>query len=111
MQMRPALQAQVTSGTTDSHTLFRTLKMLEEEEPQLLAESREDQSLVVSVMGKIQLEVLTQVLKNRFGIEAVFAPPKVLYRETIAEEVVEYGGSYWTLSGKRLPYMRDKTRD
>ena len=23
----------------------------------------------------------------------------------LAEEVVEYGGSYWTLSGKRLPYM------
>ena len=91
MQMRPALQAQVTSGTTDSHTLFRTLKMLEEEEPQLLAESREDQSLVVSVIGKIQLEVLTQVLKNRFGIEAVFAPPKVLYRETIASEVMGFG--------------------
>ena len=91
MQMRPALQAQVTSGTTDSHTLFRTLKMLEEEEPQLLAESREDQSLVVSVMGKIQLGVLTQVLKNRFGIEAVFAPPKVLYRETIASEVMGFG--------------------
>lgn len=26
----------------------------------------------------------------------------------LAEEVVEYGGSYWTLSGKRLPYMRDR---
>lgn len=91
MQMRPALQAQVTSGTTDSHTLFRTLKMLEEEEPQLLAESREDKSLVVSVMGKIQLEVLAQVLKDRFGIEAVFAPPKVLYRETIARAVMGFG--------------------
>ena len=67
------------------------LRQLEEEEPQLLAESREDQSLVVSVMGKIQLEVLTQVLKNRFGIEAVFAPPKVLYRETIASEVMGFG--------------------
>ena len=29
----------------------------------------------------------------------------------LSEEVVEYGSSYWTLSGKRLPYMRDKTRD
>ena len=29
----------------------------------------------------------------------------------LAEEAVESGGSYWTLSGKRLPYMRDKTRD
>ena len=29
----------------------------------------------------------------------------------MAEEVLEYGGSYWTLSGLRLPYMRDKTKD
>lgn len=29
----------------------------------------------------------------------------------LAEEIIEYGGSYWTLTGKRLPYMRDKTRD
>ena len=25
----------------------------------------------------------------------------------LADEVIEYGGSYWTLSGRRLPYMRD----
>ena len=29
----------------------------------------------------------------------------------LADEVIEYGGRYWTLSGRRLPYMRDKTRD
>ena len=29
----------------------------------------------------------------------------------LADEVIEYEGSYWTLSGRRLPYMRDKTRD
>ena len=32
-------------------------------------------------------------------------------RPPLADEVIEYAGSYWTLSGKRLPYMRDKTRD
>ena len=58
MQMRPALQAQITSETTDSHTLFCALKTLEEEEPRLFAEMREDKSLVAGVMGKIQLEVL-----------------------------------------------------
>lgn len=29
----------------------------------------------------------------------------------LAEEVLEFGGSYWTLTGRRLPYMRDKTQD
>lgn len=29
----------------------------------------------------------------------------------MGDEVLEYGGSFWTLSQKRLPYMRDKTQD
>lgn len=32
-------------------------------------------------------------------------------RPPMAEEILEYGGSYWTLSKKRLSYMRDKTQD
>lgn len=32
-------------------------------------------------------------------------------RPPMAEEVIEYNGSFWTLSGQRLPYCRDKTRD
>lgn len=32
-------------------------------------------------------------------------------RPPMADEVLEYNGSYWTLSGQRLPYQRDKTRD
>ncbi len=26
-------------------------------------------------------------------------------------DVLEFGGAYWTLSGERIPYMRDKTKD
>ncbi len=29
----------------------------------------------------------------------------------LSDEVLEYGDRYWTLSGRRLPYMRDKTQD
>ena len=29
----------------------------------------------------------------------------------LSDEVLEYRGSFWTLSGRRLPYMRDKTQD
>ena len=28
-----------------------------------------------------------------------------------AEDILEYGGSYWTLSGRRIPYMKDKAGD
>lgn len=26
-------------------------------------------------------------------------------------DVLEFGGTYWTLSGERIPYMRDTTKD
>ena len=29
----------------------------------------------------------------------------------LADELLEYDGRFWTLSGKRISYMRDKTRD
>ena len=29
----------------------------------------------------------------------------------MADELLEYDGTYWTLSGKRISYMRDKTQD
>lgn len=29
----------------------------------------------------------------------------------LTDEVLEYGGKFWTLSGKRLSYMKDKTND
>ena len=29
----------------------------------------------------------------------------------MSEAIMEYDGSYWTLSGKRLNYMKDKTQD
>ena len=32
-------------------------------------------------------------------------------RPPMADEVIEYKGEFWTLSGQRLPYRRDKTRD
>ena len=32
-------------------------------------------------------------------------------RPPLTDEVLEYEGRYWTLSGKRISYMRDKTQD
>lgn len=32
-------------------------------------------------------------------------------RPPVDTDVLEYGGKFWTLSGKRISYMRDKTKD
>lgn len=45
----------------------------------------------VHVMGTIQLEVLKQVVQERFGIDISFGTPKILYKETVNTSVIGYG--------------------
>ncbi|MCQ2457386.1 MAG: TetM/TetW/TetO/TetS family tetracycline resistance ribosomal protection protein [Clostridia bacterium] len=42
------------------------------------------------VMGRIQLEILGELLKTRFGLNARFGEPAVIYRETVARETVGF---------------------
>ncbi|MCK5820762.1 MAG: TetM/TetW/TetO/TetS family tetracycline resistance ribosomal protection protein [Bacteroidales bacterium] len=54
---------------------------------------REDQEFQLKLMGGMQKEILTGILKNRFGVEAEFEPPTVIYKETptkLATGYVEY---------------------
>ncbi|HHD2754353.1 TPA: GTP-binding protein [Clostridium perfringens] len=45
----------------------------------------------INIMGKVQLEVLKEVVKNRFNEEIKFGIPEILYKETLKEEVIGYG--------------------
>lgn len=40
--------------------------------------------LTCDVMGAIQLEILGALLRERFGLDVAFGPPKVVYKETVA---------------------------
>ena len=42
-------------------------------------------------MGPVQLEVLTRLIRDRFGLEAAFSTGSILYKETIAAPVVGVG--------------------
>ncbi len=44
----------------------------------------------IKVMGAIQLEVLSEVLRSRFGLGASFGPRHIIYRETIAQKAVGF---------------------
>ena len=77
---------------TDTITVMERLRILEAEDPMLaVSHSRETGDILISVMGKIQLEVLEQSIAARFGISVSFEAPQVEYRETIAEAVTGYG--------------------
>ena len=59
--------------------MLEAVRQLEEEEPTLSAEQRED-SITVRVMGGIQLEILKELMRERFGWAVDFGPCRVLYR-------------------------------
>jgi len=70
--------------------LLAHLRELEEEDP-LLSVRAENGRICVGIMGAVQIEVLGSVLESRFGDKVSFMPPKVMYKETIAEPVIGIG--------------------
>jgi len=79
---------------TDPMKALDCFRQLEEEEPQLhvewIAQSRQ---IRVRLMGPIQLEILTRLMEERFGLPVTFGAGGILYRETI-EDAVEGVGHY-----------------
>lgn len=78
----------------DVHQAVLRLRQLEEEDPQLhLVWDERLRQLKVQLMGPVQMEVLGQLIRDRFGLEVSFGPGQVLYRETI-QTVVEGVGHF-----------------
>ncbi|CAM4180118.1 GTP-binding protein [Saccharibacillus endophyticus] len=92
-EMTPTLTAAVSfPPELPVKDVLRIFRMLEDEDPALgLAWEEELQELQIRVMGAIQLEILTSVLRERFGLEVTFGAPEILYRETVAAAVRGYG--------------------
>ena len=68
------------------------LRQLEEEEPQLrVSWDERTRQLQVQLMGPVQLDVIHELLLERFGLDAGFGPGRILYRETIADTVEGVG--------------------
>jgi ribosomal protection tetracycline resistance protein len=67
-------------------------KRLDAEDPSLNVTWEErTQEIHIHVMGIIQLEVLKQVVKDRFLLDISFSNPEILYKETIESPVRGYG--------------------
>ena len=72
----------------DPHRALDILRQLEEEDPQLHVLWNEGlREIHVQLMGEVQLEILSRVLRDRFGLAAGFGEGGILYRETIAAPV------------------------
>ena len=84
--INPFLRVKVTPADSDPlkiPTLAAALSELSDEEPYIDAKWENGQKeITISTTGKIQLEVLSNLLNERYNLNAVFSPPTVIYKET-----------------------------
>lgn len=72
--------------------VLRYFKILESEDPALNIIWNESlKEIQVSIMGKIQLEILKEILLERFNLDIEFGPCEIMYKETINNESYGYG--------------------
>ncbi len=95
MKLNPLLSAQVIiCEGTDIHTAYRNLRIIDEELPELsvrILKYSDAEQIQIRVMGRIQLEILRSLVKERFGMDIDFGSCRILYKETIKAPVMGYG--------------------
>lgn len=92
-RLQPALSAEVLyPDEIPPQRAAAAFRQLEDEDP-LLRVAFDDQThrLHLQLMGKIQMEVLSALVPQRFGFSVSFGPCRIVYRETIAAPVCGYG--------------------
>lgn len=78
-------------------------KIIEEDTTLNIKRDPETHETIISGIGDVQLEVLTDKLKDKFGVETVLKEPKIPYRETI-QGTSEAEGKYKKQTGGKGQY-------
>ncbi len=77
---------------SDPALFLPRLMELSEEDPMLrISFEEETGEIQVKVMGQVQIEVLTSVIHDRFGLRVSFGTGRIVYKETIADRVEGVG--------------------
>lgn len=93
----PCFRVRVTPKNIEKlNELRAALGELTDESPSLALEwVSEKRELTVSASGRVQTEILKETLLSRYGLEADFGAPSVIYRETPAR--AGYGFEAYTM--------------
>lgn len=76
----------------DPFQMMRQLQLLKEEDPSLHIEYNEARKEIrFQIMGEVQLEILTSMIKERFDVDVQFDEGMVRYKETILEPIEGVG--------------------
>lgn len=88
----------------DQEKMSLVLAKLMQEDPTFKVKTDEDtQQTIISGMGELHLDIITDRMKREFGVEVNIGKPQVAYKETI-KKTVEIEGKYIHQSGGRGQY-------
>lgn len=91
-ELQPVLNYAVDPKAHDIHDCLAIFRQLEDEDPQLhVTWSSQLQEIKIQIMGRVQLEILQQILQARFGLDIAFEQGQVLYKETIKRPIEGVG--------------------
>ena len=93
MKIRPNMKSKVIfDNSLNINQVYSYFKILTDEEPSLKVVYDESlKEISVHIMGKIQLEILKDIVKDRFDLDIEFGPCEIIYKETIKEPTNGYG--------------------
>lgn len=76
----------------DAAAMLPKLRQLEEEDPQLhITWNEELQEIQAQIMGDVQIEILQNLIQERFGVFVSFDTGNIVYKETIVNQVEGVG--------------------
>jgi len=88
-------------STTDEGKLSAALKRLQDEDPTCtVGIDKETGQLLISGMGELHLDIMTDRLKREFNVEVHSGRPQVSYHETITRDLLEEIEYQQVLAGK-----------
>lgn len=91
-RLAPVLAYRVEPGESDVYAVLAALRTMADEDPALgVTWSEQLQEVRLRLMGEIQLEVVRETLRERFGLEVDFGPGSILYQETIDAPMMGVG--------------------
>ncbi len=101
----PVISIRIEPKTkADQEKMGTALKRLMDEDPTFRVKGDlETSETIISGMGELHLEIITDRLKREFKVEANIGRPQVAYKETIKQEA-EAEGKYIRQSGGRGQY-------
>ncbi|WP_137596740.1 elongation factor G [Paucilactobacillus kaifaensis] len=91
-EIRPVINYALDPKGNDIHACLTALQQLEDEDPQLhISWSSHLQEIRVQIMGEVQLEIIQQIMLERFKLTVSFGKGSILYKETITQAIEGVG--------------------